>query len=338
MRALTSGVVVLVFAVTGWSFAQPGPDKAAAEKNEPGKKSLEDLLATALRHSPDVQVAQAKVREAEAELRRTRLTLLQKVIEANSAVEATRVTANHSEAMFRRLQQLSKAGQVPMEELQKAEAQMATAKAELARAEGMLNALTGLLPGGVGALTGREDFVASVGVAAPGVALQPPPVANPNNGFGGGVPGMLGGMGAAGGGALGFAGGGMGAVEPPRMPRGTTADKLRGALDSPVKIEPVKDKPLAEVLRTFRGPAKGVPFLLHLGEKANEPISLSLEGDVQLGAAFQALEDVVPGLKCYVREYGILITTEDSAVGVQDGVGLVEFWRPKNATGASAMP
>jgi hypothetical protein len=122
------------------------------------------------------------------------------------------------------------------------------------------------------------------------------------------------------------------------MPRGATADKLRAALDSRVKFEQVKDKPLAEVLRAFRGSAKGVPFLLHLGDKANEPISLSLEGDVPLGAAFQALEDVVPGLRCYVREYGILITTEDSAVGVPDGVGLVEFWRPKNATGAAGLP
>jgi hypothetical protein len=337
MRALTSGVVVLVFVVTGWSFAQPGPDKLAAEKNEPSKKPLEDLLATALRHSPDVQVAQAKVREAEAELRRTRLTLLQKVIEANSAVEATRVTVSHSEAMFRRLQQLSKVGQVPMEELQKAEAQVATAKAELARAEGMLNALTGMLPGGVGALAGRDEVTYSVPLANTGVPWQPPPAAGPNVGSGN-VGALALGGGLPGGGALGFGGGGMGATEPPRMPRGATADKLRSALDSRVKFEPVKDKPLAEVLRTLRGPAKGVPFLLHLGDKTNEPINLSLDGDVPLGAAFQALEDVVPGLKCYVREYGILITTEDSAVGVPDGVGLVEFWRPKHGSENPGAP
>jgi hypothetical protein len=66
--------------------------------------------------------------------------------------------------------------------------------------------------------------------------------------------------------------------------------------------------------------------LLHLGDKAKEPVSLSLEGEVPLGASFQALEDVVPGLKCYVREYGILIT-EEGASAETDAIALIDFWR-----------
>jgi hypothetical protein len=125
---------------------------------------------------------------------------------------------------------------------------------------------------------------------------------------------------------LGMAGGIGGAEAAVRVPRGPMADKLRAALDLPVKVSPAKDVPLADLLAPFRTAAKGVPFLLHLGDKANQPTSLSLEGEVPLGAAFQALEDVVPGLKCYVREYGILIT-EEGATAVTDGIALIEFWR-----------
>jgi hypothetical protein len=106
------------------------------------------------------------------------------------------------------------------------------------------------------------------------------------------------------------------------------AEKLRKALDAPVKVSPVKEKPLAEVLAPFRAAAKDVPFLFHLGEKEKEVVSLSLEGEVPLGAAFQALEDVVPGLKCYVREYGIIVT-EEGATAIADGMPLIEFWRSK---------
>lgn len=322
MRALTKWVLLLVLAAAGWSFGQPPADRGDA-----GKRSLDELLATALRHSPDVQVAQAKVREAEAELRRTRLTLLQKVIETNSAVEAQRAAVAHAEAVFQRLQKLAKQASVSMDEVQRAEAQLAAAKAQLAQAEATLNALTGTLPAGVGALAGGGEGVGGA-VLGLGVMQQPAPVAGGNPagipGLGGapnfpgvGMPGMMGGM-------------GMGTVEPPRVPQGPIADKLRAALDSPVKVTPVKDKPLAEVLGQFRAAAKGVPFLLHLGDKAKEPVSLSLEGDIPLGAVFQGLEDVVPGLKVFVREYGLLITEEGSgSVAFANGIPLVEFWRLK---------
>src|SRR4051794_23462509 len=105
MRALTSAVVMLAVVVTGWSFGQQPPDKPPAEKGE-SKRSLEELLASALRHSPDVQVGEARVREAEAELRRTRLTLLQRIIEAHGNVDVQRATAAQAEATFRRIAQI----------------------------------------------------------------------------------------------------------------------------------------------------------------------------------------------------------------------------------------
>jgi hypothetical protein len=85
------------------------------------------------------------------------------------------------------------------------------------------------------------------------------------------------------------------------------------------------------VVAFFRDAAAGVPFLANLGDKAKEPVSLALRGDVPLGAALQALQDVVPGLQCYVREYGILITLDDAAP--PDGMRLIDFWHAKADAG-----
>src|SRR5438067_1850675 len=61
---------------TGASGASGPPGKEAAEKE---KLKLEELLSRALKDNPDVRVAEAKVREAEAELNRARLLVAQKV-------------------------------------------------------------------------------------------------------------------------------------------------------------------------------------------------------------------------------------------------------------------
>jgi hypothetical protein len=311
MRALTKWILLMVVAVTGWSFAQQ-PDKPDT------KLSLDELLATALRNSPDVQVADAKVRGAQAELRRTRLTVLQKVIESRAAIEAQQAAVGQAEVILKQTMKMVQTGHAPTHESQKAEVQLAAARAQLAQAEATLNALTGTLPGGAAALAGE-----AAGGGQPGTAPPPPAWA--------GIPGPAGGPGfAGGGGAIGFHGGMAGSEVAMRVPRGAFADRLRAALDAPIKVAPAKEKPLAEVLVPFRAAAKDVPFMFHLGEKAKEVVSLTLEGEVPLGAAFQALEDVVPGLRCYVREYGILVT-EDGATGIADGMPLIDFWRSKGS-------
>ena len=311
MRALTRWALVLVVGATGWAFGQH------ADKPD-GKQSLEELLATALRNSPDVQVADAKVRGAQAELRRTRMNVLQRVIEGRAAVEAQQAAVAHAEMSLRRIQKIAQNGTVSSDEVQKAEVQLAAARALLAQAEASLNALAGTLPPGIGAMTGEGPGI----VAAPGSAAP----------AGGMMPGMPAGASGFGGGALGAFGGMAGGEPVLRVPRGPIADKLRVALDRPVKLTPAKEKPLDEVLIPVRSAARDVPFLFNLGEKAKEVVSFSLEGEVPLGAAFQALEDVVPALRCYVREYGIIVT-EEGGPPISDGMPLIEFWRSKDKAG-----
>src|SRR5438477_8495528 len=70
-------------------FAQSQPPKTAVPEPKTGGEaagksapapSLEELLTRALKDNPDIRVAETKVREAEAELNRIRLQVMQKVV------------------------------------------------------------------------------------------------------------------------------------------------------------------------------------------------------------------------------------------------------------------
>jgi hypothetical protein len=343
MLALTKWVLLLVIVVTGWSFAQPAADKPPPDKKAENR-SLDELIAAALRHSPDLQVADAKVRTAQAELRRDRLVLVQKVIDANAALDAARAAARNAEESFREHAALFKTGAMSSADYRAAEGRFAAAKATLAQAEGTLNALTGTLPAGVKVVNGVSDIV--VPVPAAGIAGAPPAGIAGISGIGGvtgnmggyqgtgiagflgtGISGFGGGIGNLGaiGGNLGALGGGLPMAPPVRAPQPPMSDKLRDALDSKMKIVHVKNLPLDELVMQFK--IADVPYLLHLGDKAKETVNFTLVGEVQRGAVFQALEDVVPGLKCYVRDYGILVTMEEGSP--EGAMPLIEFWHTK---------
>jgi hypothetical protein len=346
MRALTKYVLFMLVVVTGWSFGQPPAEKPKADKRDTpaANRSLEEALAKALQHSPEVQVAEAKVREAEAELRRTRLALIQRVIEAHSAVDASKVKVAQAEASLVRIQALVNQGAVSSEERQAAENHLAAAKAQLAQTEASLNALTGTLAGVISGVMRAPGGDAAGGASAPlGVFGGLGGRASGTGGFLGGINGGIGGIygfsgigggigGISGGVQGGIGGGGIGfATEgPARAPRGPIAERIRKALDTPIGLKEFKDVPLGDVVAFFRDAAAGVPFLAHLGDKAKEPVSVALKGEVALGAALQALQDVVPGLQCYVREYGILVTLDDAAP--QDGMSMIDFWHKKPDT------
>src|SRR5947209_1017266 len=68
--------------------AQRKGDKAAP----PADTDLADMLAKALRDNPDIRVAEAKLREADAELNRIRLQVTQKVVTLRHNWEAQKST------------------------------------------------------------------------------------------------------------------------------------------------------------------------------------------------------------------------------------------------------
>src|SRR5262245_45909954 len=88
--ANTAVLAVLLFGVTvlaqqPTTLQKPAPDKKADAPPQPG--SLEDLIAQALRNNPDIRVAEAKMREAEAELQRIRIATAQKVAALHASIE-----------------------------------------------------------------------------------------------------------------------------------------------------------------------------------------------------------------------------------------------------------
>jgi hypothetical protein len=109
--------------------------------------------------------------------------------------------------------------------------------------------------------------------------------------------------------------------------RGTVAERIRKALDTPVAVK-FERVPLKDVLEFLEEKAPGISFRLLEGRNrdiGSAPVSMRLKQEVPLGAALQAIQDTVPGLRFAVREYGVLVTREDQ---LPPGAMLVhDFWK-----------
>jgi hypothetical protein len=101
-----------------------------------------------------------------------------------------------------------------------------------------------------------------------------------------------------------------------QAPQGAIVQKVEVALDKPVKLEFV-DTPLVEVM-AYLSSVTGIKFSLQewaleeSGFNADIPISLHTD-EVPLHAAMQAFEDAFPGMRFTVRDYGVLLTTDEYA-------------------------
>jgi hypothetical protein len=100
-------------------------------------------------------------------------------------------------------------------------------------------------------------------------------------------------------------------AKPLQLPRGPVVEKIRKALLSPTEIN-FTETPLAEMVEYLRERHK-IGIQIDAGKvNADMPITVGLNG-VTLGAALQAIDDLIPDLKFVVRDYGILVTTPERA-------------------------
>jgi hypothetical protein len=317
MRAIKLLILLAVLAAAGLVWGQPPADKAQGGPPLPPmappeeKLSLEELLTAALKHSPDIQLAEAKLHEAEAELRKTRQLVLQRIIETHSNVEGQRQKLKDAEAMFQLATQNFNAGALATSELRSAKANFESAKLALKQAELALRGMTGKLTAGDG---GGVMGGMPMGAGMPGMP-----------GMAGVGPAGFSGAAAGGEGMMG--GGGVGIADSVQRPRGSMADRVRKALDGQVKLDGLSNVPLRDVVTLLKEHTPGIPYLSNLGSKKDEPVTLDLRGEIQVGAFFQALQDVVPGLQVYVRDYGILLTVDDLGSPPVGAMGLLNFWR-----------
>ncbi len=309
MQRLRIETLALATLLAGLSLAsgqQPATPETAKQKQPPpmskgpaadpkaaAPTNLEQLLQQALRDNPDIRVGEAKVRSAEAELHRTRLAVIQKVVAAHNAVTTAQANVALAEAQYARMQQLHKGGQVSVDEFQAAQARLVAAKAELAIAEGQLPYLTGQpVAQGVrfwDSATGREQDRRHA------LAQFYERMADDSRT------------------ALFFEG-----------KQGPKADKLRAALEKPFTYEGN-----ASIFRVVKAIKEKHPDLVIQLKTADANLVNTDEtvmfNNVPLGAVLQWCEDAVPGHRFVIREYGLLLApVKDMPPGA---IYLTEFWK-----------
>src|SRR5215831_60485 len=137
---LLGGVAVIAQQTT--TPQKPVPDKKA----EAPPDALDDLITQALRNNPDIRVADAKVREAEAELQRIRVATAQKVAALHQAIESARESRETAKQLHETVARLAATGQAPHADLLKAQAASRLAVAEVAKLEAEMPGLLGKMP------------------------------------------------------------------------------------------------------------------------------------------------------------------------------------------------
>jgi BMFP domain-containing protein YqiC len=278
------------------------------EKAPAAKSKLEEMLAKALKDNPDIRVATAKLGEAEAELNRVRLRVMQKVVTLYHTIEMARADVATAERALARMKQLSNNKVVSREEVDAAEAALAAAKAKLAAVEAEVPYVIGKQPQMADAeaatLRGLMFLRAmqAAGAGTEGHIVFPPEKA---------------GTGAA-----------------PRPVQGPVADRLRQALDQPVSLR-VTEGGVADVLDLLRKKEPGLNVKFVPGPGAPQKLTFELK-DLPLGAALEYLEDSLPHHGIVVREYGLLLTPTDRVP--PGAVSLHDFWKHGRGEAAAKSP
>jgi hypothetical protein len=308
MRTTAVNTTALALLLTGAALAwgQPGAPKAQ-EKAPPAKSKLEEMLAKALKDNPDIRVAAAKLGEAEAELNRVRLRVMQKVVTLYHTIEMARADVATAERALARMEKLSNNKVVSHEEVDAALAALAAAKAKLAAVEAEVPYVIGKQPQLADADAVRQRALYSLALMQAAGAWEADTVQR-------GLAGLAGAT--------------------PRPVQGPIADRLRKALDAPVTLH-VADTPADEVLKLLQKHEPSLHFKLGRGPGAPPKVSLELK-DVSLGAALECLEDSLPNYRIVVREYGLLVAPPDRLP--PGAVPLHDFWKGARGAGAKSPP
>lgn len=282
MRGI-SVCVALIALTLGAAFGDP-PTKESATAPQ-----VEDLIANALLTSPEIQLAENKVREAELELRRKKMQLAANIVSARIKVDASQRLFIVSQKEFEAQKALKAKNATPDTDYRRAEAQMTQAKLSLAEAEAQLDSSTGASAQKLGIAGKMTEHRYSVPLAAG-------PTDSDSDGR---------------------------VVRPPNP---AMAERIRKALDTPVRAGEMKETPLGDVLNYYRDLSKEVPIVIAIGERTGDPISLTLNKELPLGSHLQALQDLAPGLVVSVRDYGILVTYNNQP---DDAISFLDFWHGK---------
>jgi hypothetical protein len=310
-KAVELTVLALLLAGAGLGHGQSGAGGSGGgppAKKAPAKSKLEELLAQALKDNPDIRVAAAKAAEADAELHRTRLQVVQKVVAAYRAVELAGALEAAAKTDVARMGRLGAA--VARQDLDQARTALLRAKTRLAAAEADLDYLLGKAAG-----SAAKDEAVRKAAAAALSGLGPlgyyPPAsallsrrAEQRGRYELALRGYYSALSGA------------------KDLKGPMVDKIRKALDRRVTLK-FTDTPILGALEYLQKQA-GIHIQVDRDPRFGGKVTADLT-DLPLGAALQLIEDTLPGFRFAVREYGLFFA---SAERLPPGALLLgEFWK-----------
>jgi hypothetical protein len=291
MRTMTRTLpgLALVLAVSVAGAQQPSSayqEVPNPKAPTPKKSALEEALEQALKHNPDLRVAESKLVLAEAELSRTRRQITQKVAAAYADVIAERAVVAEVERQSARVRELHKAGTASAEELSKAEVHLSERKAKLAAAQREFDHLQGKAGRAekqtLGVLRSYQmgDLVTPIIIGSDtGSRADDPTVQRYRQWL------------------------------RAQRPEITGSDKLRQALQKKVTASG-KQMALSDYLAMVRKTA-GVSIQADTkGAAWKEAVDFDFDG-VTVGAMLQFLEDILANHQIVVREYGLLVMVKE---------------------------
>lgn len=261
-------------------FKEGKPGKPAPPKKaEPSLPPLAQMLATALENNPDLGVAASQVQAAEAQLKRTRLNVVQQVMELRQAWETQQQLVAGARNRERALIKTNTAmkGAIPDIDLEEAKLNVIKAESKLAEIEAKIPYVLG-----------TETAVVRVGAKGTAKELDPFQLQITN------VPQR----------------------ERRGKKARDASGRIKEALDEPSEAEFV-DLPLNKAMEFIKDlhhihihvDTKAFEMGKEKGVKVSpiDRINLSVSG-ISLRGVLQAIEDQLKGVRFVVREYGILVT------------------------------
>jgi hypothetical protein len=286
-----------VLAAAGIALAQPPAKKDAPAGKEPAKPapgSLEDTLDKALRNSADIKAAEAKVRDAEAELNRVRQQVLTKATALHADLNLAKRMLAVAEQSLAINERANKTGTTPLESLLAAQTMVEKHRGEVEKLETELKSLRGefavklssaaFSPDGGQMWAAMSDGSIRVWDVATGQASKAP------------------------------AAPGADSIKAPML------DRIKKLLNQEVEFQ-FDNVGVVEALQGLLLQTKSdIPLRVLLPEQSGGLVTL--KGKLTVGAWIEAIEDSDPEIRLVVRDYGLLLTTKagvpDGALRVQD--------------------
>jgi hypothetical protein len=303
MRRLltTSALFALALALTatGQPKNKPADDKKAGKKDD----ATDAAIAAALASDPDVKMARAKMQLAEAELAKARQAVTIKVVTLKARIEQLKAQLGPVEQQLAVMNEAFKRGNGSYAEVLAVREKVEAAKAALALAETEWKLLAGSAPGvglSAGPAPDKSAAAALLWLAEQQAAGNPDAAAL-----------LMQSLMAS------------GAAQERAAVKGPVAQRIRAALDKPVKLaEKGQNLSLKEALDAFKKQAG-----FDISVRGQLDVAISSQGEeLPIGAWLQMFQDESGGT-FYVREYGLLLTDHSSAP--PGAPTLMEFWKQK---------